>query len=262
MQLHTSNVTLAHDDTGGTGRLIVMLPGAGDLRSEYRFVANRLATAGSRVVTADLPGHGESPVAQRYTVGTAAAGLSALIRDLDAGPAVVVATSFPPAAAVWVAAEHPDLVAGIVAISPHLTDHTPAVLRIATQTLLRGPWASRMWAKLYAGWYQAAPPADLDTEIERLKQMLRDPARRKAVRDTLTADRDGVAERIARLATPTLTVVGSADDHFSDPAAHARSTAESLGGDYLLVDGAGHYPHVEQPDQVVDAVLAFLGTLR
>lgn len=262
MQTHLPDVRLGYDDTGGDGRLIVMLPGAGDLRSEYRFVADRLAKAGYRVVTADLPGHGDSPTARRYSVGTAAAGLSALIRELDAGPAVVVATSFPPAAAVWVAAEHPDLVVGIVAISPHLTDDTSALLRVATQAMLRGPWAPRLWAKLYAGWYKAAPPADLDAEIGKLKAMLADPARRKAVRDTLTADRDGVAERIARLATPTLTVVGSADDHFSDPAAHARSTAESLGGDYLLVEGAGHYPQVEQPEQVSEAILRFLDGLR
>ena len=43
-----------------------------------------------------------------------------LIEAVDAGPAVVVGTSFAPAAAVWAAAERPDLVAGIVAISPHL----------------------------------------------------------------------------------------------------------------------------------------------
>lgn len=263
MKTHNSQGTaLAHEDTGGAGRLVVMLPGAGDLRSEYRFIVGRLHSAGYRVVTADLPGHGESPPARHYTVETTAASLAELIRELDAGPAVVVATSFPPAAAVWAAAEHPDLLAGIVAISPHFRDDNSALLRIATKALLRGPWAARVWAKLYAGWYKAAPPADLDSEIARLKAMLADPVKRRAARETLTADRDGVDERMARLSLPTLTVFGSADDHFKDPAAEARSTAETLGGDYLVVDGAGHYPHVEQPDQVAEAILAFLDRLR
>lgn len=260
---HTQSTALAYDDTGGSGRLVVMLPGAGDLRSEYRFIVDRLVSAGHRVVTADLPGHGESPPARNYTVETTAGSLVALLRELDAGPAVVVATSFPPAAAAWAAAEHPDLIAGLVAISPHFRDDYSPVLRVATKAiLLRGPWAAGLWAKLYKGWYKAAPPADLDTEIERLKTMLADPARRRAVRETLTAGRDGVDERIARLSLPTLTVFGSADDHFSDPVTEARNTAESLGGDHLVVDGAGHYPHVEQPGQVADAIVAFLDGIR
>jgi pimeloyl-ACP methyl ester carboxylesterase len=256
------STALAYDDTGGTGRLVVMLPGAGDLRSEYRFIVDRLVGSGHRVVTADLPGHGESLPALRYTVESTAAALVDLLRELDAGPAVVVATSFPPAAAVWAAAEHPDLFAGLVAISPHLTDESSWLLRASTKALLRGPWAAGLWAKLYAGWYKSAPPADLESEIGRMKSMLSEPARRRAVRETLTADRDGVDERIARLRLPTLTVFGSRDDHFKDPAAEAKSTAERLGGEYLLVEGAGHYPHVEQPGQVADAILAFLARLR
>lgn len=261
----TPHRLLAHDETGGSGRLIVMLPGAGDLRSEYRFVTGPLASAGYRVVTADLPGHGESPPAGRYTVGAAAAALVDLLRRLDGGPAVLVGTSFAPAAAVWAAADHPDLVAGVVAISPHLTGDRSVkgrLLRVAIKGLLRGPWAAGVWAKLYRGWYKASPPDDLDAEVGRLRAMLADPGSRRAVRETLTADREGVDDRVARLACPTLTVFGSADDHFADPVAEAAATAETLGGGLLLVDGAGHYPHVEQPGLAADAIIAFVDGLR
>src|SRR5258708_27571019 len=50
---------LAYDDTG-TGLLVVCLPGLGDLRASYRFLAPRLVAAGYRVVTMDLRGLGES----------------------------------------------------------------------------------------------------------------------------------------------------------------------------------------------------------
>src|SRR5258705_11185122 len=50
---------LAYDDTG-TGPLVVCLPGLGDLRASYRFLAPRLVAAGYRVVTMDLRGLGES----------------------------------------------------------------------------------------------------------------------------------------------------------------------------------------------------------
>jgi pimeloyl-ACP methyl ester carboxylesterase len=66
---------------------------------------------------------------------------------------------------------------------------------------------------------------------------------------------------MARLDRPTLTVFGSADDHFADPVAEAESTAAELRGEHLVVDGAGHYPHVEQPDLVAGAVISFLGRL-
>lgn len=264
---HVPHGLLAHDDTGGSGRLVVLLPSAGDLRSEYRFVVGRLVAAGCRVVTADLPGHGDSPPASHYTVGATAAALVDLIRGLDGGAAVVIGTSFPPAAAVWAAAEHPDLVDGIVAISPHLDDGYRSVrgrlLRAATNwLLLRGPWAAGLWAKLYTGWYKESPPDDLDSEVGKLRAMLATPAGRRAVRETLTADRDGVPERIARLTRPTLTVFGAADDHFADPVAEAAATAGTLRGEFLVVDGAGHYPHVEQPELVAEAIVGFLDRLR
>lgn len=264
MGTQTQPALLAHDDTGGPGRLLVLLPGAGDLRSEYRRVVDDLAADGHRVVTADLPGHGDSPVADRYTVGSTAEALMALIRTLDAGPAVVVATSFAPAAAVWAAAEQSDLIDGIVAISPHLHADQSIAGRLqaaAIRVLLRGPWAAWLWGRLYRGWYKSAPPDDLDGEVARLRSMLSQPARRRAVRETLTADRDGVDERVARLDVPTLTVFGSADDHFADPVAEAAAVASQLGGAQVVVDGAGHYPHVERPDIVIPALRSFLADL-
>lgn len=264
MARQTHGARLAHDDTRGAGRLLVLLPGAGDLRSEYRFLVGALASAGHRVVTADLPGHGDSPLGPAYTVAATAQAVVDLVTAVDAGPAVLVGTSFAPAAAVWAAADHPDLVDGIVAISPHL--HADRSLRgramsLAIRGLLLGPWAGAVWAKLYTGWYKAAPPGDLRTEVARLRAMLADPARRRAVRQTLTADRDGVDERIARIDVPSLVVFGAADDHFPDPAAEAQATSRALGGDHLIVDGAGHYPHVEQPQVVAAAVLSFLDRL-
>lgn len=255
---------LAYDDTGGPGGLVVLLPGAGDVRSEYRFIVEALASAGHRVVTADLPGHGGSPTVHEYTVAATADAIVNLIEGVGGGPAAVVGTSFAPAAAVWAAADHPESIRGIVAISPHL--HADRSLRgrvtgVAITGLLRGPWAAAIWEKLYTGWYKASPPSDLGTEVTKLRAMLADPARRRAVRETLTADRDGVDGRVARLDVPTLVVFGAADDHFPDPVAHARTTATALRGELLVVDGSGHYPHVEQPDVVAGAIRSFLDQL-
>lgn len=264
MVMRAPYARLAHDDTGGPGPLVVMLPGAGDLRSEYRFVVDALASAGYRIITADLPGHGDSPTATEYTVAATADAIVDLIAHVDADPAVIVGTSFAPAAAVWAAADHPDLIRGIVAISPHLHADRSVKGRVtgaAIKGLLRGRWAAAVWARLYVGWYKASPPSDLGVEVSRLRAMLADPLRRRAVRETLTADRDGMEDRIARVDVPSLVVFGSADDHFADPVAEARATGHALRGAHLVVDGAGHYPHVEQPDVVAAAVRSFLDRL-
>ena len=58
-----------------------------------------------------------------------ASDLVALLEHLDAGPATVVATSFAPTAALWAAADHPDLVDRLVLISAHL-DAAPIHHRI------------------------------------------------------------------------------------------------------------------------------------
>jgi pimeloyl-ACP methyl ester carboxylesterase len=257
-RLELTDGVIAFDDDGGDGPLMVMLPGAGDVRAEYRYLAPQLMASGARVVTADLRGHGESSADwPRYGVAETASDLVALLDHLDAGPATVVATSFAPAAALWAAAEHPGSIARLVLISAHL-EAAPAWQRIPLGLMLRGPWAGSLWASQFRKWHPGAPPADLDDQAAALKQMLADPRRRRAARETLTAHRDGLDERIARVAAPALVVMGGADSHFGDPAAEGASIASRLGGSVHVVPRAGHYPHVEFPDDVSAAVSGFL----
>jgi pimeloyl-ACP methyl ester carboxylesterase len=52
--------------------------------------------------------------------------------------------------------------------------------------------------------------------------------------------------------------MGTADPDFPDPEAEARSLTEILGGEMRLIDGAGHYPQAQAPDQVADAIATFV----
>ncbi len=256
--LDVAGGTIAFDDTGGSGPLVVMVPGAGDIRSEYRFLGATLAADGARVVTTDLRGHGDSsPDWASYGLAESAADLIALLDHLDSGPAIVVATSFAPAASLWAAADRPDLFAGFVLISAHL-EAAPLWQRLPLGLMLRGPLAGKLWAGQFRTWHPGAPPSDLDHHAATLTTMMADPNRRRAVRETLTADRDGLAARISRVDVPTLVVMGGADSHFKDPAGEGASIAAQTGGDVLVVSGAGHYPHVEYPDQVAAAISAWL----
>ena len=98
---------IAYDDIGA-GPLVVMVPGLGDLRGEYRFLAPRVAAEGFRVVTMDLRGHGESSAGwSDYSTSAVGGDIAALVAHLAAGPAIVVGTSLGAGAAVVAAATAP-----------------------------------------------------------------------------------------------------------------------------------------------------------
>src|ERR1700733_8306586 len=94
-------------DVGGDGPLVVLVPGMGDLRSTYRFVAPALRRAGYRVACTDLRGHGDSDTTfASYGDIETAGDLIALIEELH-GPAVVVGNSMGAGAATLAAALQP-----------------------------------------------------------------------------------------------------------------------------------------------------------
>src|SRR5579871_913402 len=80
-------------DVGGDGPLVVLVPGMGDLRAGYRFLAPALRAAGYRVACTDLRGHGDSDATfTSYGDEETAADVIALIEVLG-GSGVVVGNS-------------------------------------------------------------------------------------------------------------------------------------------------------------------------
>lgn len=69
--------------------------------------------------------------------------------------------------------------------------------------------------------------------------------------------------RVFEVESPSLVIVGSKDPDFKVPANEIEYAKNSFQGrvEGLLVDGAGHYPHVERPDVVSPRVIEFLETL-
>jgi pimeloyl-ACP methyl ester carboxylesterase len=86
-------------DVAGEGPLVICVPGMGDLRSVYRFLAPHLIERGYRVATMDLCGHGDSDATfDAYDDVAAGTDLIALAGHLG-GPAVMVGNSMGAGAA-------------------------------------------------------------------------------------------------------------------------------------------------------------------
>ncbi len=258
---------LAYDDAGD-GPLVVMLPGLGDLRQQYRFLAPELLAAGHRTVAVDLRGHGQSSIGwPDYGSEAAGADLVALLETLDAGPAVVIGNSFGAAPAVWAAAERPDLVAGLVLIGPFVRDHELSpVMRAALRAMSVGPWKVRAWGWFYDSLYPAAKPADHATHRRALLSNLAEPGRFDALRAMMFRSDAAIEARLHQVRAPTLVLMGSADPDFPDPGAEAQAIVGAMSGapsaEVATIDGAGHYPHVEMPDVTTSRIARFLADVH
>jgi pimeloyl-ACP methyl ester carboxylesterase len=253
---------IAYDDAG-SGPLVVCVPGMGDVRAEYRFLAPRLLASGYRVVTMDLRGQGESSANWAdYSQGAVGGDIVALIRSLGGGPACVVGTSYAGGAAVWAAAQAPETVAGVVLTSSFVREHGTALQqrsnRLLYSVLFADPWGPATWRSYYPSLFPTRRPDDFAPSLAGLVAMLRQPGRMRAMRRMMLAASNTEAQ-LSRVQAPALVVMGTRDPDFKpDPRAEAEWIAAQVRGAVRMIDGAGHYPQVEMPDETAPAIVSFL----
>ncbi len=163
-------------DVAGADPLVVLVPGMGDLRAGYRFLAPALQAAGYRVACTDLRGHGDSDTTFTSYGGEQTAGdVAALIEELG-GPAAVVGNSMSAGSAVLAAAQRPGLVFGLVLVGPFVRD---AAVSTARRLLLRAAmapvWAAACWKSYLPKLYAGRRPADFGEYRDQVVASLRRP---------------------------------------------------------------------------------------
>lgn len=252
--------TLAYTDYGGSGPLVLMFPGMGALRSEYRYLAPKLGEAGYHAVAVGLPGHGESSVPwETYGVLSVGGDVLAMIEHLDAEAAHLICTSKAAGSGVWAAAERPDRVRSLVLIGPfaHEVRISP-IMNALFWLMMHNPWRVRAWAMYYGTIYPTRKPADFQDYIKELTENLAQPGRFAAAAAYGNAPLQPSEERLKQVKAPTLVIMGTKDPGFPDPVAEARYIAEQTGGELEWIEGAGHYPQTEMPEKTVPIVMDFL----
>jgi pimeloyl-ACP methyl ester carboxylesterase len=255
-----SEGSLAYTDWGGRGELVLMFPGMGALRSEYRYLAPELARAGYHAIAVDLRGHGDSSVPwPSYDVSALGGDVLALVEHLGEGPAHLVCTSKAAAAGVWAAAEKPERVRSLVLIGPFARDiRVTATERAIFWLLVHNPWHLGAWIAYYRTLYPSRKPPDFDAYLRSLTESLHEPGRFEAAMAVGKAPLGPSDVRLDRVRAPTLVIIGSEDPDFTSPIAEGEELARRTRGRLEVIRGAGHYPQTEVPERTTPVIVDFL----
>lgn len=265
-----------------TGPLVLLLHGFPSFWWSWRHQLPALAAAGHRVVAADLRGYGGSDRPPRgYDLWTLAGDVAGLVRALGARRASIVGAGWGGAIGWTAAVLHPAAVARLAVLgAPHplaLRRRPPAhalrtVLGFQPPRLpersLRRDASARVDELLRAGagaaWTQAPEFAEV---ADRHRAAMRVPRVshcaveyfRWAVRSQLRPDGRRFAAAVDRaVGSPVLQLHG-ADDPWTPPSLARASAAWCATPPTLrLLPGVGHFPHLEAPETVSDALLDFL----
>jgi pimeloyl-ACP methyl ester carboxylesterase len=229
-----------------------------------------LVAAGYRVAAVDLRGCGESSVDWPAWRRTDIAGdLLAVIRRLG-GPAVLVGHSISGGAATIAAAQEPSLITSVVELAPFTRKQSIRLgdLRVKRfrQGMLRllgaGAFGSvPLWRSYLDVAYPGVKPADWAERLGRIDSLLREPGRMKAMQGMGRQAPTDAGAQLGNVRCPVLVVMGTLDPDWADPHAEGSAIVDALPsglGRLEMIEGAGHYPHDQLPDQVVSLMLAFL----
>ncbi|XVV12684.1 alpha/beta fold hydrolase [Actinoplanes sp. CA-131856] len=259
--------TIAYEVTG-EGPLVVLAHGMGNSRDAYRFVVPKLVEAGYRVAAVDIRGAGQSSaVWPSYTRTDIAGDLIAVIRHLG-GPAVLVGHSISGGAATIAAARAPELITGVVELGPFTRSQSISLgdLRVKRyrtgmiRLLAAGVLGSVKWWHRYLDVaFPGRKPADWQAQLDRSAAMLAEPGRMKALQKMGQSTPADAGAQLANVKAPALIIEGTLDPDWADPRAEGEAIVAAMPHARLaMIEGAGHYPHTQFPDEVVALMLPFL----
>jgi pimeloyl-ACP methyl ester carboxylesterase len=251
---------LAYDDQG-TGEPLVLIHGHPFNRSMWRPQIERFAGNGWRVIAPDLRGYGASPGATgATTLDVFARDIAGLLDQLGIERFVLGGLSMGGQIVMECYRLFPHRIRGLLLAdtSPVAeTDEGRRQRHDLADRLLRegmGRYADEVLPKMIAPYNVDAQP----TVARHVLEMMRgtSPTGAAAALRGRTERPDYIG-MLASITVPTLVVVGR-DDEFT-PVAEARLTAERIrNASLVIIDGAGHLPNLERPDEFNDALEKFL----
>jgi pimeloyl-ACP methyl ester carboxylesterase len=261
--------------TAGSGPVLLLVHGMAGSSSTWRFVLPTLSEHFT-VIAPDLPGHGRSAKPRGdYSLGAFASSLRDLLVALGHERATLIGQSLGGGIAMQFAYQFPERCERLALVSSGgLGQEVNLLLRALT---LPGaeyvlPFACTNWladvGTSAVSWLRniGLRPSRHIVEVWESYRSLTDAETRTAFLHTLRSVVDQAGQRVdatdrlylaAHL--PTLIVWGSSDSII--PVQQAYTAHEALPGSRLeIFDGAGHFPHCEDPERFVEVVDDFVAS--
>src|SRR5262249_29302676 len=113
--------------------------------------------------------------------------------------------------------------------------------------------------------YPGAKPADWEARMKQITAMLDEPGRMGALQAMGKISPVDAGEQLGNVTCQALIVQGSLDPDWASPQAEGEAIVAGLPtglGRLIRIDGAGHSPPVQFPQQPLAAVLPFLAGVR
>jgi pimeloyl-ACP methyl ester carboxylesterase len=258
----------------GEGPVLLLLHGiAGS--SETWVPAMKLLQRGHTVLAPDFLGHGDSSKPPGdYSLGNFAAGIRDCLDVLQIHRATVVGHSYGGGVAMQFAYQFPERCERLVLVDAGgLGREVSWLLRIATLPGAEYVLPAIFWAPIrHCGDTIISFLRDCGIRSTRAAEMWRsfgsltDPANRAAFVRTIRAVIEPGGQAVSALdrlylaeGMPTLIVWGDRDRVI--PLSHAHQAHEVIPNSRLeIMEGAGHFPHVDKPFRFVEILEEFLRT--
>ena len=256
----------------GTGPALLLLHGISGSSRTWRDVFPRL-TDRFTVIAPDLMGHGQSekPVGD-YSLGAFASGIRDLLEVLGIDRASVVGQSFGGGVAMQLAYQHPEQCERLVLVdSGGLGREVNWMLRF-----LALPGSEYVMPVLFPGFVRDWGDSlfrtanDRGIRLGRFAEMwsayasLAEAENRQAFARVIRSVIDPGGQTVSAMdrlylskAIPTLIIWGDRDAII--PVSHAYAGHDAMPESRLvIIEGVGHFPQIEAPEQFVDALVDFI----
>lgn len=255
----------------GEGPLVVLLHGFPDLPASWDSIRSHLNAAGYRTVAPYLRGYHPSTFSDRdFATRDQADDVALLLDALGEATAVVIGHDWGADATYSSATVHPDRVTRMVALGiPHPSTLKPSLAAAWTGRhflYFKLPWAAAsarffglsMVDRLYRRWAPGWHGPLREVSVEAAVEAFSDPRVLRGALAYYRALRPGTPLYKAKIGVPAL-VVGGADEPAVLQAGYAATPGRFTGPCTVrILDGAGHWPHRENEEAFLAALLPFL----
>jgi pimeloyl-ACP methyl ester carboxylesterase len=201
------------------------------------------------VIAYDHRGNGRSRAPDgRTTMMTYVEDCLAVLDELGTWRAHIYGQSFGGMVAQELALARPERVRTAILACTH-----PGP-RHAVPSRARAP-KDRPWLQLYSPGFAAAHPDHVEEDLRVGRTQPQDPAGQRRQWEAMQSW--DAYDRLPELRVPTLVLHGS-EDRLIDPENARLLAARIPGAELVILDGAGHVYHSEQPEAADEAVLGFI----